>query len=168
MWHPRRLNSEFASHPEKNERGVDRGHPRDLVRRLPDGCRMTPEALIPPDNTRIDLGFLPPDGQFPGIFRSSCRRPPTDEELARVDGYTVNATLSFHGGSMQSARTILKAGAAVVRACGAGVFIDSSALAHGGGLWLEMAENGGPDALSFASVTIVQGNTDIWTVDMFV
>ncbi len=117
---------------------------------------------------QIDLGFLPPDDQFPGIFRSSCRRPPTEEELATADGYTVNVTLSGKGGSMEAARTIMKAGAAVVRAGGAGVFIDNSGLAHGGELWLEMTEDGGPDALSFAFVGIVQGNTDIWTIGMHV
>jgi hypothetical protein len=141
-------------------------HPRDLIERLPEGCRVTPEALILPDGARLDLGFLPPDDHFPGIFRSSCRRPPTEEELATVDGYTVNVTLSGNGGSMEAARTIMKAGAAMVRAGGAGVFIDNSALAHGGELWLEMTGDGGPDALSFAFVGIVQGNQDIWTVGM--
>ncbi len=129
---------------------------------------MTPEALILPDGARIDLGFLPPDDRFPGIFRSSCRQSPTDEELAGVNGYTVKATLSFNGGSMEAPRTIMEAGAAMVRAGGAGVFIDNSALAHGGQRWLEIAEDGRPDALSFALVAIVQGKTDIWTVGMHV
>ena len=70
-------------------------HPRDLIERLPDGCRVTPEALILPDGARIDLGFLPPDDQFPAIFRSSCRRLPPEQERATADGYTINVTL--HG-----------------------------------------------------------------------
>ncbi len=143
-------------------------HPRDLIERLPDGWRVTTEALILPDGARFDLGFLPPDDRFPGIFRSACRRPPTEEELATADHYTVNVTLSGNGGSMEAARTIMKAGAAMVRAGGAGVFIDNSALAHGGELWIKMTEDGGADALSFAIVGIVQGNTDIWTVGMHV
>jgi hypothetical protein len=143
-------------------------HPRDLIERLPDSCHATPQALILPDGARIDLGFLPPDDQFPGIFRSVCRRPPTEKELATVDGYTVNVTLSGRGGSMESARTIMKAAATMVRAGGAGVFIDNSALAHGGELWIEMTEDGGIDALSFAFVGIVRGNKDIWTVGMHV
>ena len=88
--------------------------------------------------------------------------------MATADGYTINVTLIGNGGSMAAARTIMKAGAAIVRAGGAGVFIDNSALAHGGELWLEMTEDGGPDALSFAFVGIVQGNTDIWTIGMHV
>ncbi len=93
---------------------------------------------------------------------------PTEEELPTADGYTVNVTLSGNGGSMEAARAIMKAGAAMVRAGGAGVFIDNSALAHGGELWLEMAEDGGADALSFAFVGIVRGRRDIWTVGMHV
>src|SRR3989440_4683602 len=69
---------------------------------------------------------------------------------------------------MQAARTMMQAGAAVVRAGGAGVFIDNSALAHGGGHWLAMAEDGGPDALSFAFVAIVRGRAEVWTMGMHV
>jgi hypothetical protein len=143
-------------------------HPKDLIERLPKNWRATPQLLILPDGARIELGFFPPDDQFPKVFRSSCRWPPTEEELATADGYTVNVTLSASGGSMEAARTIMKAAAAVVRAGGAGVFIDNSVLAHGGELWLEMAEDGGEDALSYAFAGIVQGNTDIWTLGMHV
>ncbi len=72
-------------------------HPRELIERLPIGCRAMPETLILPGGARIDLGFLPPDDQFPKIFRSCCRQPPAEEELATVDGYTVNLTLSGRG-----------------------------------------------------------------------
>jgi hypothetical protein len=140
----------------------------DLIKRLPQDCRVTPQALILPDGARIELGFCPPDNQFPGMFRSSCRQPPTEKELATADGYRVNVTLSASGGSMEAARTIMKAAATMVRAGGAGVFIDNSVLAHGGELWLEMTEDGGIDALSFAFVGIVQGNKDIWTTGMHV
>jgi hypothetical protein len=143
-------------------------HPRELIERLPEGCRATPEALILPGGAQVDLSFMPADDQFAGIFRSSCRRPPTEEELAKVDGYTVNAILSAPGGSMEAARTIMEAGAALVRAGAAGVFIDNSGLAHGGKLWLEMTEDGGSDAVSFAFVAIVRGKTDVWTMGMHV
>jgi hypothetical protein len=80
----------------------------------------------------------------------------------------VNVFLSGPGGSMEAARAMMRAGAAVVRAGGAGVFIDNSALAHGGRHWLEMTEDGGPDALSFAFVGIVQGRTEVRTMGMHV
>jgi len=142
--------------------------PEEFVRRLPAGCGVTGEALILPDSTQVEFGAVPADDQFARIFRSSCRQPATDEELATVDDYTVNIYLSGPGGSLPAARRMMQAGAAVVRAGGAGVFIDNSALAHGGHNWLAMAEDGGPDALSFAFVAIIGGNTDVWTMGMHV
>jgi hypothetical protein len=129
---------------------------------------LTPEALILPDTSQVEFGAVQADDQFAQIFRSSCRQPPTEDELATVDGYTVNVFLSGPGGSMQAARTMMRAAAAVVRAGGAGVFIDNSALAHGGQHWLEMTEDGGPDALSFAFVGIIRGQAEVWTVGMHV
>lgn len=143
-------------------------HPKELIERLPAGYRLTPEALILPDKAEIEFGAMDADNQFAEIFRSSCRQPPTEEELATVAGYTVNVLLSGPGGSLQAARTMMQAAAAIIRAGGAGVFIDNSALAHGGQQWLEMTEDGGPDALSFAFVAIVSGKADVYTMGMHV
>ena len=69
-------------------------------------------------------------------------RPADDmpEDLAgRLDGFgRPDASL------LEAARTMMQAGAALLRAGGAGVFIDNSALAHGGQQWLEMTEDGSP------------------------
>src|SRR5262249_6941691 len=127
-------------------------HPRELVERLPADCRLTPEALTLPDGTQVEFGAMKADDQFAQIFRSSCRHPATADELATVDAYTVNVCLSGPGGSPEAARTMMQAGAVMVRAGGAGVFIDNSTVAHGGRAWLEMTEDGGPEALSFAFV----------------
>jgi hypothetical protein len=143
-------------------------HPRELIQRLPTGYRLTPEALILPDATQVEFGALAPDEQFAQIFRSSCRQPATADELAKVDSYTVNVFLSGPGGSMPAARTMMQAGAAVIQAGGAGVFIDNSALAHGGEHWLAMTDDGGPDALSFAFVAIIRGKAEVWTMGMHV
>jgi hypothetical protein len=141
-------------------------HPGELLRGLPDGFRLTPEALRLPDGGEVEFIPMPPDNQFFEIFKSSCRRAPSRDELATVGRYTVNVGLTGQGGSLEAARRMMQAGAAIVRAGGAGVFIDNSALAHGGALWLEMADDGGPDALSFAFVSIVRGDVDVWTMGM--
>jgi hypothetical protein len=143
-------------------------HPKELSQRLPDGYRLTPEALLLPDGTPVEFGAAAADGQFAQIFRSSCRQPADADELATVDGYTVNVFLSGPGGSMEAARRMMQAGAALVRAGGAGVFIDNSTLAHGGRNWLAMTEDGGPDALSFAFVAVVRGRAEVWTMGMHV
>jgi hypothetical protein len=143
-------------------------HPKELMQRLPEDHRLTPEGLLLPDGTQVSLGAMAADGQFAEIFRSSCRQPATAEELATVAGYRVNVLLSGPGGSPRAAHSMMKAAAAVVRAGGAGVFIDNSALAHGGANWLELTEDGGPDALSFAFVGIVRGKAEVWTMGMHV
>ena len=63
---------------------------------------------------------------------------------------------------------MLQAGAAVIRAGGAGVFTDNSLLAHGGTHWIEMADDGGADALSFAFCGIVQGQQEVRTIGMHI
>jgi hypothetical protein len=143
-------------------------HPGELIERLPAGFRLTPEALILPGGERLEFTPVAPDDEFAGVFRSACRQPATDEELAIVDGYTVNVVLHGPGGSMQAARTMMQAGAAIVRAGAAGVFIDNSALAHGGENWIAMTEDGGPDAVSFAFAAIVRGKREVWTMGMHV
>jgi hypothetical protein len=141
-------------------------HPKELVKQLPQGFRLTPEALELPGGQSVEFGVLKADNQFAHIFRTSCRRPATEEELAKVDSYKVNATLSGPGGSLEAARTIMQAASALVRAGGAGVFIDNCALAHGGENWMAMTADGGPDALTFAYVGIISDKTDVWTMGM--
>ncbi len=144
----------------------DWSHPKELLERLPKGYRLTPETLVLPDKTEIEFVPMEPDGQFPQIFESACRWPPTDDELAVLGRYSVNVGLKGAGGSMESALAMMKAAAAIVRAGGAGVFIDNSALAHGGSDWLAMSDDGGPEAISFAFASIIRGPEDVYTMGM--
>jgi hypothetical protein len=143
-------------------------HPRDLLERIPAGSRISAETLVLPDGGEFELAAIQRDEQFAEIFESSCRRPARDKELAIVGRYSVNIALSGPGGSLAAARAVMQAGAAIVQAGGAGVFIDNSALAHGGGDWIEMADDGSSDALSFAFVSIVAGEREISTMGMHV
>ena len=143
-------------------------HPGELIERLPDGVRLTPESVILPDGSQIEFTPMEPDGEFARIFHSACRRPATDQEMAIVNGYTVNIVLNGPAGSMQAALIMMQAGAAIVQAGGAGVFIDNCGLAHGGSDWIEMTEDGSPDAVSFAYVSIVRGRQEVWTMGMHV
>ena len=142
--------------------------PSELLTWMPKGFRMTSHALILPDGTEIECSPMPPDDMFAKVFQSACRRPAAAAEMRRVNRYTVNIGLSGPGGSMAAALTMLQAGSAIVRAGGAGVFIDNSALAHGGGDWLQMTEDGEWDAVSFAFVNVVRTERDLRTVGMHV
>ncbi len=141
-------------------------NPKELMDRLPADCRLTGEGLVLPDGKEVEFGAAAADKQFAEIFRTSCRQPATAEEMATVKRYTVNVFLSGPGGSLPAARTMMQAAAAIVRAGGAGVFIDNSALAHGGQNWLKMADDGSSDALSFAFVAIVGNKAEVYTMGM--
>ena len=114
--------------------------PREVMNRLPPGYRIEGSNLVGPDETQIEIYPLPADEQFAGVFTSACRQPPEEAELARVNDYSVNVCLCGPGGSLPQARAMMQAGAAIVQAGGAGVFIDNCAMAHGGTLWCEMAD----------------------------
>ena len=143
-------------------------HPREIVERLPAGYRLTPESLFLPDGTELEFAALKPDRQFAEIFRTSCREPATDEELAAVQRYTVNACLRVPGGSLDAARVIMQSASALLAAGGAGVFVDNSCLAHGAQNWLGMTDDGSSDALSFAFVAIIGGKTEARTLGMHI
>lgn len=142
--------------------------PDELFSRLPDGFHIEGQNLILPDGVEIECSPMPRDDQFANVFRGSCRRPASPQELAIVDDYSVNICLAGPGGSLAAARTIMQAGAAILQAGAGGVFIDNSGLSHGASAWLEMAETGDADALSYAFVGIVRGRMEVWTMGMHV
>lgn len=146
----------------------DWSHPKELVERLPAGFRLHPEKMTTPDGNEIEFIPLPPDEQFPRIFQSACRRPPSNDERAIVERYSVNIGLTGPGGSLEAALSMMQAAAAIVRAGGAGVFIDNSALAHGGADWIAMTDDGSSDAISFAFVSVIRGAQHVNTMGMHV
>jgi len=58
--------------------------------------------------------------------------------------------------------------AAIIKAGGAGVFIDNCGNAFGGSDWVAMTEDGGSDAISFAFVSVVRGKAETYSVGMHV
>ncbi|MFN9717890.1 MAG: hypothetical protein ACK58L_04295 [Planctomycetota bacterium] len=131
---------------------------------MPEGVQLREDRIILEDGS--ELGFVPMDSddQFAGIFASSCRRPATRSELDVLRNYTVNIGLSGQGGSMESARSMMKAAAIILRAGGAGVFIDNSGLAHGASDWLELTADDSSDAVSFAYLSVIEGQQEVWTI----
>lgn len=143
--------------------------PREILDSLPNDCRIDDEGnLLLADGTRAQVTPVPADGQFAAIFRSSCRRTPTEDERNTIDNYTANVLMSGPGGSLDAARAMMRAASAVIRAGGAGVFIDNCALAHGGQNWLDYTEDASPDAVSFAFVSILRGDEEVHTMGMHV
>lgn len=141
-------------------------NPRSLRTRLPPGFEFRSKRLCLPDGSSVELYPRRPDEKFPGVFRSTCRQPPSRKERHGVLKARIILALVGEGGSRESAFRMMVAGAGLILAGGAGVFIDNSGLSHGGQLWLDLSEDGGPDALSFGYVSVVAGRQSARTVGM--
>lgn len=117
--------------------------PGEMMERLPEGFKLTPEALILPGGESLEFVPKRSEEEFAQIFRSSCRGPLSPQKEAWLSRSRVNLGLNGRGGSFPAALKLMRAGAAIVQAGGAGVFIDNSLLAHGGTHWRQMAADGG-------------------------
>jgi hypothetical protein len=142
--------------------------PRELVEGLPKDCRLKPDALKLPDGRVFDFDVRDADDEFANVFRTSCRRTPTEDERNAIDNYKVNVIVSGPGGSLDAARALMRAASAIIKAGGAGVFIDNAGLSHGGTNWLDYTEDASPDAVSFAFVSVIRGQEEVYTMGMHV
>jgi hypothetical protein len=80
-------------------------HPKELIQLLPPGCLLTGETLTLPDATQVAFAAVRDDDSFARIFRSSCRQPLAEEELAARSSvgeeyisaffHTCNSTMSL-------------------------------------------------------------------------
>lgn len=137
-----------------------------LAERLPANYRLEPTELITPDGRRLSLTLSAPDRRFPSVFRRACRGTPQAAELEVVRRHLRLAYLTGPSGSLGAAQNLLTAGGALIRAGGGGVFIDNSALSHGGRDWLIMDQAQSSDAISYAFVNTCSGSQDLWTLGM--
>ncbi len=140
--------------------------PRELEKSLPGGHRLAWGRLELPDGYGVDVVPQAADGEFPKVFATACSGMPSMHERRRVEQYTVNICLLGPGGSIESARCMLRAGAAVIRAGGVGVFVDNGAKAHTGREWLRLSEEPDDCDLFRAFVSTYRSAGDIWSVGM--
>jgi hypothetical protein len=134
----------------------------EIIERLPDGCRIDDCLLWLGDGPALELQMLPADRDFPNVFRSACRRALPSAALKELAAYRHHVVILAPGGSIPCAQHLLAAGAALVRAGGIGVFIDSSCLAHAGPDWLDLAEHRcNPQALMYAFVNFIRSTDNV-------
>lgn len=140
----------------------------ELIERLPRGCNCAPGSLVLADGSQFEMNVLPADEEFPGIFASSCPKTPTGEEREQIEDYKVNVCLTGRGGSLDAAKQMMAAAAAVLRAGAAGVFVDNSALAHGATDWLTLLDSADDGGLYWAFVGTVRSKEVLYSVGMHV
>ncbi len=140
--------------------------PTSLAQALPDGYRLSGGRLQLPGGRQVQFGAMAADSGFRKVFVSACRRPPLPEQRSAIDRCRAAVCLITPGGSMEAARRILEAAAAVVRAGGLGVLIDTSFIAHRRGDWLEHASHPGVDGLLRAFIRPLVSVDELWSLGM--
>jgi hypothetical protein len=142
--------------------------PEEFYEGLPRGCRCTETGLVLADGSEFELNVLPADEDFPRIFASSCPKMPTESECEQVENYKVNICLSGRGGSMDAAKRLMEAAAAVMAAGGVGVFVDNSGIAHGATDWLKLFDGADDGGVYWAFVMAVRSDEEIYSMGMHI
>ena len=137
--------------------------PRELADALPEGYRLETNRLHLPDGSSVEANALPPDNEFPKLFIDGCQRSPSEEDLRTIENYQVNFCLTGPGGSYDAAKRMLDAGAAVIRAGGAGVFVDNSGLSHPSEDWLDLADDEQDGGAYWAFVMTVGAEDEMYS-----
>ena len=137
-----------------------------LAAKLPLGARLDDHHLHLEDDSKFEWNALKADDQFLQVFAQACTRMPSDRDRKVVENYTVNFCLTCPGGSISAAQQALKAAAVVLRAGGAGVFVDNSCLAHGSDDWHLLAADETDGGVFWALVSFIRSKSDIYSMGM--
>lgn len=142
--------------------------PEDFLSRLPPDCRTTESELILADGSVFELNVLPADEDFPRVFADSCPKLPTPNEREQIENYQVNICVTGPGGSLSAAKSLMAAGAAILDAGGAGVFIDNCGISHGATDWRTLLESADDGGVYWAFVSTVGSEIELYSVGMHV
>ncbi len=104
---------------------------------------------------RFPMGVVGPDEQIAELFADGGRL--SAAELAAVRDHDVKVFVSGPGGSVDAARAVMRAGAAIIRAGGLGVFVDNCGSTHSPTDWLELAGDDADGGVYWALVELTGG-----------
>jgi hypothetical protein len=142
--------------------------PEEFYDGLPSDCHCNERGLVLADGSEFEMHVVDADDQFPRIFASSCPRLPTEDERDRIDHYHVNICLTSRCGSVDAAKQIMQAAAAVLTAGGAGVFVDNSGIAHGATDWHALNDSADDGGVYWAFVSTVRGEGVLYSIGMHI
>jgi hypothetical protein len=113
---------------------------------------------------RFPFEIAGPDGEIAELFADTARM--TDDELAALADHTVKAFVSGPGGSVEAARGVMRAAAALVRAGGLGVLVDNCGATHAPGDWLKLADDDQPGGVFWGLVALTGGADAVFSTGM--
>ena len=92
----------------------------------------------PPSRRGISTEISKPDPRLQRAFQIASGNRIPDEELRAIDLHTMTPYLIGPGGSFENAKFMVQAAAAVLKAGGLGVKVESAGIAHSRARWLEL------------------------------
>jgi hypothetical protein len=149
----------------------------EFIAALPEGCTLGERdgvhGLLTHDGDCVEAHIRPHDDDFLEVFAGACRHAPSERDREIVENWLVQVCLSGPGGSFESAHRLMRAGCAVIKAGGGGVFIDNSGNAHGSDDFFDLtddpdntAEGGDRGGIYWAFAATVGGKKEVWTMGM--
>jgi hypothetical protein len=105
-----------------------------------------------------------PDDQIADIFAESGRM--SESEIRELADHAVKLFITGPGGSLDAARDMLAAGAALIKAGAFGVMVDNSGTAHGARDWLQLAGDKQLGGMYWAFVAVTATEEEVFSTGM--
>ena len=118
-----------------------------------------------PSRARIACTGSEPDGEIAGVFAGGGRI--TRKEVQMIASHKAKVHLAAPGGSVDAARAVMDATAALLRAGGYGVMVDNSGATHPPRDWFDLCRNPeDPGGAYWAFVAATAGDDEAFTSGM--
>lgn len=113
----------------------------DALARAGTGYAPTEDRMLvhAASGARFELSASEPDDQIADVFAGGGRI--TAEEVRAIRAHRVKVHVSTPGGSVEAARAVMDAAAALLRAGGLGVMVDNSGATHAPQDWFDLARD---------------------------
>ena len=106
-----------------------------------------------------------PDGQIADVFAGGGRI--TRKEVQMIRAHKVKVHVSTPGGSVEAARAVMNAAAALLRAGGYGVMVDNSGATHAPRDWFDLARDpNDPGGVYWAYVVVTADKEEAFSCGM--
>jgi hypothetical protein len=112
----------------------------------------------------FELTAIGPDDQIADVFADGGRM--SDAEIAAVASHRNKVFVSGPGGSVEAARAIMKAGAALIQAGGHGVMVDNCGATHSPSDWLALASDEQMGGVYWAFVVVTGSPEEVFSTGM--